>query len=75
MSGTDIGRTAADETADFTADRSKTPHSGSSPEIVSTVRGTIFGLNHVMRDIADILALKRYEFPHLRARPLLAPGT
>ena len=56
MSGTDIGLTAADG-GSFTAYLSK-PDSGSGPGIV--VLQEIFGVNHVMRDIADILALKGY---------------
>ncbi len=54
MSGTDIGLTAADGGA-FTAYLAK-PDPGTGPGIV--VLQEIFGVNHILRDIADILALQ-----------------
>jgi carboxymethylenebutenolidase len=56
MSGTDIGLTAADGGA-FTAYLAK-PDPGTGPGIV--VLQEIFGVNHILRDIADILALQGY---------------
>ncbi len=56
MSGIDVGLTAADGGA-FMAYLSK-PDPGTGPGIV--VLQEIFGVNHVMRDIADILALQGY---------------
>ncbi len=56
MSGIDIGLTAADG-GSFMAYLSK-PDPGTGPGIV--VLQEIFGVNHVMRDIADILALQGY---------------
>ncbi len=56
MSGTDIALTAADG-GSFTAYLSK-PDAGTGPGIV--VLQEIFGVNHILRDIADILALQGY---------------
>ena len=56
MSGTDIALTAADG-GSFTAYLSK-PDPGDAPGIV--VLQEIFGVNHILRDIADILALQGY---------------
>ncbi len=56
MSGTDIALTAADGGA-FTAYLAK-PDPGTGPGIV--VLQEIFGVNHILRDIADILALQGY---------------
>ena len=56
MSGTDIALTAADG-GNFTAYLAK-PDPGTGPGIV--VLQEIFGVNHILRDIADILALQGY---------------
>jgi len=56
MSGTDIALTAADGGA-FTAYLAK-PDPVTGPGIV--VLQEIFGVNHILRDIADILALQGY---------------
>ena len=56
MSGADIALTAADG-GSFTAYLSK-PDPGDAPGIV--VLQEIFGVNHILRDIADILALQGY---------------
>ncbi len=56
MSGTDIALTAADG-GNFTAYLAK-PDLGTGPGIV--VLQEIFGVNHILRDIADILALQGY---------------
>ena len=56
MSGTDIALTAADG-GNFTAYLAK-PDPGTGPGIV--VLQEIFGVNHILRDIADIRTLQGY---------------